>query len=137
MCLVAMLRCILSWALLLYTFWSNHGELQKSILKIWEYIACNLTTEELTQTNFFCFFLFFLLKFLERLVPRTFLNDCFCAFLPFCAVFKKFRNIVSEKLHPCPHVLEYPHRLLSFSNISPKFYARWIEFCGDEIWWDS
>ena len=89
-----------------------------------------MTTEELNQTYFsrnlprflprLAIFLFFF-KFLEPLVPRTSLNDCFFGFLPFCTVFRK---IVPEKLHRCPHVLEYPHRLLSFSNILP------IEFYG-------
>ena len=52
----------------------------------------------------------------------------------FSAVFlKKFRKIVSEKLRPFSHVLEQLHELLSFSNILPKFYPRWIEFYGDEI----
>ena len=46
---------------------------------------------------------------------------------------KKIRKIVSKKLQPCPHVLEYPHPLLTFSNILPKFYPGWIEFNGDEI----
>ena len=43
---------------------------------------------------------------------------------------KKLRNIVWVNLYPSPHVLEYLHRLLSFSNILPKFYPRWIEFYG-------
>ena len=84
---------------------------------------------------------FFFFKFLEPPAPRTSLSDCFCAFLPFCIVFgkekKKNRKTVSEKLHPCLHALEYLHRLLSFSNILTKFCLKWIEFYGDEIWWDS
>ena len=43
---------------------------------------------------------------------------------------KKFRKIVSEKLHLCPPVLEYLHQLLSFSDVLPKCYPRWIEFYG-------
>ena len=46
---------------------------------------------------------------------------------------KKFRKVVTEQLHPCSHVLEYSHRLLSFSDILSKLYTRWIEFYGDDI----
>ena len=46
---------------------------------------------------------------------------------------KKFRKIVSEKLHPCPNVLEHPCDYCRFSNILPKFYPGWIEFYEDEI----
>ena len=37
------------------------------------------------------------MTFLERLVPRTFLNDYFCAFLPFCTVFEKILEKLSQK----------------------------------------
>ena len=48
---------------------------------------------------------------------------------PLSALFlAKIRKIVSEKVDPGPHVLEYLHRLLSLSNILSKFYPRWIEF---------
>ena len=40
------------------------------------------------------------------------------------------RKIISEKLHAFPYVLEYPRRLLSFSNILPKFYPGWMNFMG-------
>ena len=144
----------------LYTFWSNHWELARDILKIkakfLKYacaaahllgcrLAFHLTTEELIQiyfsrklprflprlTNFF--FFFFFLKFLECLVPRTSLNDCFCSFFPLSALFlkkkKKWKNCL-RKIAPLPSALEYSHWLLSFSNILPKFYPRWIKFYG-------
>ena len=59
---------------------------------------------------------------------------CFSLFS--ALVLKKFRTIVSEKLHSYPHVSEYPHRLLSFSDVLLKFYPRWIEFYRniENIW---
>ena len=48
---------------------------------------------------------------------------------------KKFRKIISEELHPCSCVLEYPHRLFSFSTILSKFYPRWIDFHVNGISW--
>ena len=48
----------------------------------------------------------------------------------FALVLKKIRKIVSEKIRPCPHVLEYVHPLLSFSNVLPNFILGGLNFMG-------
>ena len=77
-------------------------------------LACNVTTEEPIQIYFSRKLLRFLLRLANLLPffffifeisrtscsPRISLNECFCAFLPFCFVFEKIQKNSLRKIAP-------------------------------------
>ena len=106
-------------------------------------LACNVTTEEPIQiyfsrkllrfllrlANLLSFFFFFFFEISRTSCsPRISLNECFCAFLPFCSVFEKIQKNYLRKIAP----------LLSWFRISASVIApfKYIALISSQKQWE-